>query len=108
MQRQTGAQYLQKKLDFGRVRASSKPVSLKPYVRKKFEMKLMRDHIRFTEHSSQSISMISVLEDMMQSTDRHNVSMPVSTCIIKHSPGGRFEFALETQDSIKHYIFEDI
>ena len=107
MHRIKGPQILQNKLDVCREMSNPKSMTVKPYVRRRFDMKLLREHIRFTEHRNQQKSMLNVLESIIDDEERQNISMPVSTCIIIHAPGGVLEFAVETPDAIKHYIFED-
>lgn len=98
---------MQRKLDTVRAQKVDHTPSPKPYITRKIDLKTLKTHTTSTV-SQKPKTMAKVLEKMLSETERHNISMPVSTCIIKHEIDGGFEFALETPDSIKHYIFEDM
>lgn len=84
------------------------PKSRKPYVRRRFKLQELRSNLRLHEAKLPRTTMDDVFEEMSETTWPENICRPLPTCIVKHVESIGFEFVVETPDSIKHYIFEDM
>lgn len=91
-----------------RVIRAQKAETAKQHVQRKFGLKTMKRHIYFSEHNSKVVTMNDLFIDMARHAQPDEVCMPMPSCIVKHTKGGVFEFAVEQVDCIKHYILEDL
>ncbi len=82
----------------------------KPYVKRTFDLKHLRDTITFTENATRQLTMDDLFLEMAVGARPDEVHK-TGDYVSKHvSRGGtsRFEFAMETEEGeIKHYVVQD-
>lgn len=84
------------------------PEAKKPYVRRRFKLQELRSNLGLHEDKLPRTTIDDVFEEMSETTWPDNISRPLPSSIVKHVESVGFEFVVETSDSIKHYIFEDV
>ena len=87
---------------------SVNPQPPKPYIQRRFKLQQLRNNLHDHELKGVKKTMDELFEEMSETTWPENICRPLPTSIVKHVEPVGFEFAIETSDSIKHYVFEDV